>query len=333
MKYDVITLGSATQDVFIRSKSMEEQKDPLAPDGIDVCVPLGSKLGIDELTFSTGGGATNAATTFSRLGLKTACIARIGKDVIGQAIKTELKKEKIDTRFIQIDPKEKTGYSVILLDRTGHRGILTHRGAAQNLQAKELPLKKTRYQWIYLTSFGGDIKLAKEVIASGKRIGAKISWNPGGRELEKGLRALRPLIKQVDVLHINREEAAQLTDLPPRHLQDVIKKLAEFFDGILVVTDGPHGAYAHTEGKTFFAGTLKEKPTNTTGAGDAFGSGFVAALAKGKDLQTALCVAALNADGVVKSMGAKAGILKSFPKKDTLEKIKVVQLRGETKIR
>jgi len=333
MKYDVITIGSATQDVFIRSKALEEQKDPLVPDGIDVCVPLGSKIGIDELTFSTGGGATNAATTFSRLGLKTACIARIGKDVIGQAIKAELKKEKIDTKFLQIDPKEKTGYSVVLLDRTGRRGILTHRGAAQNLQAKELPLKKTTCRWLYLTSFGGDTKLAKEVITSGKRIGAKISWNPGGKELAKGLRALRPLIKEIDVLHVNREEAAQLTELPPRHLQDVIKKLAGFFHGILVVTDGSHGAYVHADGKTFFVGTLKGKPINTTGAGDAFGSGFIAALAKGKDLETALRIAALNADGVVKSMGAKAGILRSLPKKNAVEKIKVTQVRAEIKKR
>lgn len=321
-------MGSATQDVFVRSKALEERRDPFAPDGIDVCIPLGSKLGIDELTFSTGGGATNAAVTFSRLGLKTACIARIGKDTIGDMVSNELKKERVETKFLQLDPKEKTGYSVILLDQGGHRGILTHRGAAKHLSGKGLPFKKTKTKWLYLTSFGGDVKLAKDVIASGKRMKAAIAWNPGGRELGKGLRALKPLMKQLDILLVNREEAAELAGMPPRHLDAVMKKLAGSFNGILVITDGSRGAYAHSEGRTFFVGTLKGKRVNTTGAGDAFGSGFVAALAKGKDLETALRVAALNADGVIKDMGAKAGILKTFPNKNALANVKVKPLRA-----
>ena len=93
--FDIVTIGAATQDVFIKSKKFEELRDPHAPDGFDACVPLGSKIDVDDLFFSTGGGATNSAVTFARLGFKTACLSRLGQDMTGSTILAELKKEKI----------------------------------------------------------------------------------------------------------------------------------------------------------------------------------------------------------------------------------------------
>ena len=320
-RFDVITIGSATQDVFVKSHGWKERPDGMAPDGIDACIPLGSKLGIDELVFATGGGATNAAVTFARFGLKTACFSRIGTDETGDSILRQLKAERIDVGGIQRDTERGTGYSIILISGEGFRGILTHRGAASHLDAKHFPWHHSgkfihrpyKANWIYLTSLGGDMKAVKSIFEKAKLMNARVAWNPGNAELELGRKKLLPFLKMTDVLLLNREEAAMLAHVAPRFLENVLDKLGDLPRKALVVTDGKKGAHVRAHGATLYSPALRGKRRNTTGAGDAFGSGFVGALAKGHYLDDALRVGLLNAIGVVTHMGAKAGILKKFP--------------------
>lgn len=322
--FDVITIGSATQDVFIRSQALEVQKDPTAPDGFDACIPMGSKLPIDELTFATGGGATNAAVTLARFGLKTACFSVVGDDETGRTLINQLRDEDIDTSGIMINTGEKTAYSVILVAGSGQRGILTHRGAAGFLNAASFPWTNTK--WIYLTSLGGNLQNNREVFAQAIELGARVAWNPGNADLELGADKLAPLLRQTDVLILNREEAAELAQLPPRHLKEIISDITQHVarkNFILVITDGGNGAYVHTEGETWYAPALKGERKNTTGAGDAFGSAFVSAIAQQKNLKTALAWGMLNSFGVITHMGAKAGILKKPP---TDKDVKIVSI-------
>lgn len=319
-RFDVITIGSATQDVFVKSHGWKERLDGSAPDGIDACIPLGSKLGIDELVFASGGGATNAAVTFAHFGLKTACFSRVGMDETGDGIIRQLKDERIDVKGIQRDHHEKTAYSIILVSGEGYRGILTHRGAANHLNPKLFPWHERamfgqpyKAKWIYLTSLGGDKAALKSIFAIAKKMNACVAWNPGNGELDLGINVLRPYIKETHVFILNREEAAQLANLPPRFNEHILDKIGKLPQQALVMTAGKDGAYVRAHGATMFAPALKGKRLNTTGAGDAFGSGFVGALVKGRDLDDALRVGMLNAIGVVTHMGAKAGILKSFP--------------------
>lgn len=320
-RFDIITIGSATQDVFVKSHGWKERADGLAPDGIDACIPLGSKLGIDELTFATGGGATNAAVTFSRFGLKTACFSRVGADETGESIIRQLQAEHIDTSGVQLDQKERTAYSIILVSNQGYRGILTHRGAANHIDATSFPWHRAsgilrrpyHARWIYLTSLGGDLQAIKSVFAYAKKMGARVAWNPGNSELAFGRSKLLSFLKQTDILLLNREEAAELAHLAPRFLEHILLKLGALPRQALVVTDGKHGAHVRAHGATLYAPALKGKRLNTTGAGDAFGSGFVGAIAKGYYMDDALRVGMLNALGVVTHMGAKSGILKKFP--------------------
>jgi ribokinase len=329
--FDVLTIGSATQDVFVRSKALEEHADDDSPDGIAACFMMGSKMAIDELVFSTGGGATNAAVTFARRGLRTACLSRVGTDAIGEEILNEMKREKIDARFIQEDAKHKTAYSIILLSGTGHRAIFTHRGASNALDHRAFPwhhwtkkMAKSRVaKWIYVTSLGGDMNVLKDVFAHAERTRTHIAWNPGNQELAKGLKTLKPFLAQCDVLSLNREEAAVLTGLPPKNTQAILKTLGDLPRAVLLFTDGKRGAYARSGGVTYFASALKGKRVNTTGAGDAFGSGFVASWMKRADIKTALADAALNSLGVITHMGAKAGILLKAPSAKDRHKVSI----------
>ncbi|MCC6563954.1 carbohydrate kinase family protein [Candidatus Uhrbacteria bacterium] len=307
-RFDVLTIGSATQDAFIRSTALEEHHDDDAPDGIAACFLMGSKMSADELTFSSGGGATNAGTTFARWGLKTACLTRIGKDLNGASLLADLKTEKIDTRFVQTDPKLQTAYSVILLSGSGHRAIFTHRGASQALDRQAFPwhhwtkkLANTRIaKWIYLTSVGGDMKTLADIFEHASRTKTRIAWNPGNKELEKGMKPLKRFILQTDILSLNKEEADALGGL---------KAVGDLPRGAFLLTEGGHGATVRSQGKTFHASALKVKRINTTGAGDAFGSGFVASWMHKEDPRAAMADALLNATGVITHMGAHAGIL------------------------
>ena len=311
---------------MIRSTKFEEIRDVTAPDGLDACLPLGSKLGLDQLQVTTGGGATNAAVTFSRLGLKAACITRVGQDLAGEEVARELKRERVAANFVQIDDELHTATSIIFVAGTGHRAILTFRGAANALSAKQIPWNKLNSRWFYITGLGGNLKLIGQIMDAAKKCGAKVAWNPGNGELVLGLKKLAPLLKQTAVLIMNREEAAALTNLPPRHLHDIIKKLKPFGLDVLAITDGQRGAYLQADNKTVFTPALKGKRVNTTGAGDAFGSGLVAALTKEYDISDALKVAMLNATSVVCHMGAKAGILHKIPARIELAKVKINQI-------
>jgi sugar/nucleoside kinase (ribokinase family) len=82
-------------------------------------------------------------------------------------------------------------------------------------------------------------------------------------------------------------------------------------DGIAVMTDGARGAIVSDGRYIYRAGIFKEKKlVDRTGAGDAFGSGFVAGFILKKDIHFALRLASANATSVVEKIGAQAGILR-----------------------
>jgi sugar/nucleoside kinase (ribokinase family) len=317
--FDVVTIGSATQDVFLKSTAFEEIRNPLAPDGFDACIPLGAKVDLDDIFFTHGGGAMNAAMTFAHFGLKTACLARIGRDAVGESIQNTLKKNHISTQGIQVDAKEKSAYSLALLAGSGHRAILTHRGAAARIDPKKIPWKKLSAPWLYLTSLGGQVTSLERIFRQAEKDRRRVFWNPGTHELELGLKKLDRWLTHTSILSLNREEAALLTNLPPRQTEKILTALFHLPPAIILLTDGHRGAYLLAHGKAIFAPALPLKQVNTTGAGDAFGSAFLATMLQEKNpsdihaLEKSLKSAVLNAASVISHMGAQTGILSKKP--------------------
>lgn len=324
--FDVVTIGAATRDVFVKSRQFERIPSDSAPDGWNACLPLGAKIPVDELAFETGGGATNAAVTFARFGLATACVSRVGDDPGGREILARLKEERIDASGVQRDPKNPTAYSFILVAGTGQRAILVARGASAHLDQRKINWKKMSSKWIYLTSVAGNLALLKDLFGHARRSLTRIAWNPGNGEIEHGLKKLLPHFLQTDVLVLNREEAAALSDCSPRDLPCIFKTLGPLPRLALVVTDGARGAYATARGVTWHVPAMKGKIVNTTGAGDAFGSALVASLMKEGNIEDALRAAALNAFSVITHMGATSGILKTYPAKKELVRVKTKRI-------
>lgn len=311
--FDVITVGAATRDIFVRSSHFESIPSKDAPDGYNECFPMGAKIDIDSLVFETGGGATNTAVTFARFGLKVACVSRVAPDANGYEIVSELKQERINTHAIQFDKKRQTACSIIILSGTGSRAILTSRGASKHIDEKEIDWDTLQAPWMYLTSLTDNQHTLSAIFAGAKQHQMQVAWNPGHGEIELGLKKLLPHLMQTDVLIMNREEAAALAETSSRDWATIAKTLGSLPRMALIISDGKNGAMVIARGITWHVKTLVGKTINTTGAGDAFGSGFIASIMRDGDIVRAMQVATLNAHGVVTHMGAKAGILKKFP--------------------
>ncbi|MEX1014564.1 MAG: carbohydrate kinase family protein [Candidatus Paceibacterota bacterium] len=314
--YDVITIGTATQDVFISSSNIKHLKDPKHlkkigfPKGEAECFAMGAKIDLEELDVTYGGGATNTAVTFARQGLKTASLIRVGDGDIGKGIISNLEKEKIEPIAIE-DKKEKSGYSVIIITPKGERTILTYRGAASSFKKREIKVSKLEAKWVYINPSEIPISTTKWMIAYFKKKGIKVAINPSNYYLEKGIRKLKPILKKVDVVIMNREEAAKLAKVDYDKEKLIFRKFDKVIEGIAVMTDGKNGAYVSDGRFLYRSGIYKNKNDviDRTGAGDAFGSGFVAGLAKENDIAFAIKLASANATSVVESIGAQAGIL------------------------
>jgi ribokinase len=318
----ILTFGAATQDVFMAGKALHARRDVRTRDYVEQ-FPLGAKIEVENIYFDTGGGATNAAVTFARQGLQTGYVGKIGHDPAGAEVIRALRREGVSTDRVVTDPKLNTGYSTLLVASTGERTILTHRGASHDLKAADIAIRTLEADWFYISSLAGNMDLLSKLLKHANNHQIQVAIDPGAAELKetKKMRALLPLIT---VLKANSQELAQLfggTDL-----KDTIIRA----DGVcpyVVGTNGPSGSYAAVGGKLYQAGAYQNvKPIDRTGAGDAFGSGFVAALAKGMPIEDALTLASANATSVVTKFGAKTGILKSHNLRRM--KLKISSLEG-----
>jgi len=302
--YDIITVGSSTVDVFAKTKFSELIKkgktDLLA-------YPTGSKLLIEQLEFTTGGGSTNTAVALSRLGHKVACISKGGSGANIEKIKKHLKREKIDTSFIVCDKKGRSGYSIILDSLKHDRTILAFKGSNNDLRFSEINLKKLKTKWFFFCtmmeeSFKTTVKLAK--FAEKNKI--KIAFNASSYLAEKGINYSKEILKRADIFVLNKEESALMTK--KEKVEDAAKALQKLAK-IVVITDSKNAAYAYDGIHLYTIKSNNIKIVETTGAGDAFASSFLSGIIKKNNIEFALKLARTNAESVIQYHGAKNKLL------------------------
>lgn len=319
--YDIITFGSATRDAFFYSRNFKVYKSKSFFSGKALCFNLGSKVEIDKVFFTTGGGGTNTAVAFSKLGFKTACIVSLGDDVSGQAVISDLQEEKVDTKFIIKKKTINTAYSVILSIPKKERTILVYRGASEEILLKEIPWSKIKSKWFYIASLGGNFLLLEKIFQYAQKHKIKIAINPGTKEISKPKKLLL-LLKRADILLLNQEEGALLTGIPFQMPKSILMKLDSEIKGMVVMTRGKKGSAVAYEGKIYQAGIIPTRVVERTGAGDAYGAGFVSGIMLKNDISYAMQLATANSTSVIQKIGAKNGLLS---KKD-LKKIKKVKV-------
>ena len=302
----ILSIGAAVQDVFlshsdefkpVTDKSLHEQVMQLE---------MGGKADVNSIDFATGGGATNASVTFSRQGLHASFMGTIGHDPAGQAVLNDLDKEGVDTRFVSYSTRLNTGYSVLLLAPNGERSILTYRGASTHYDKKHFVLSEVDADWLYVSSMAGSMEVIDDIFHQAKSQDMKVFFNPGKGELKQPAK-LKGLLEDVDVISVNKEEAASIVE--GRDAEELARHLLHYVS-VAIVSDGPNGVVA-TDGKTVVRAGMYEdvKVIDRTGAGDAFGSGFLSQYAQAKSLKECVIFASANSTSVVTKVGAKAGIL------------------------
>lgn len=302
----IVTIGSANQDIYLIDHDDFESVE-VGDVSIFGGLPIGTKADIDKVCYAVGGGGLNPAVTFARYGHETIFMGNIAKDPAGEAVLAGLDTEGIDSSYVETLPGQ-TGCHVVLLDaKTGAHTTLSFQGVSaryQNLRPREL--ENIQPDWLYATSLHGDMDKLLEFFEQTHTVGAKVMFNPGPQELAAKAKLIG-LLDDVDILLVDKAEAAQI--VPGVLLTELLAHLANYCPTVLI-TDGVMGAIATNRQASYRLGVYEKKHVrDATGAGDAFGSGFLAEFAENGDFERALKFASANAAKVTQHYGAWAGIL------------------------
>ena len=302
----IVSLGSGLQDIYLIDHDDLGTSKP-ENNTLDNML-LGSKVDIDRVSFQVGGGGVNSAITFARHGHEAIFIGNLSHDPAGAAIIKKLNHEAIDTSYINFLERRNTGTSVVLLDtKSGERTILTYRGASKqfgNLSENDLDL--IHPDWLYVTSLRGDLDSLKRFFKKAHNLGIRVMFNPGVKELEQASEILK-LLKYVTILNLNKSEAAKLVN--GSLLTELLERLKNYTNYV-IITDGSMGGIATDGDKTYRFGIYEDvKMKDATGAGDAFGSGFLAHLSAGKSFKSSLIFGAANSTSVIQKIGGSDGTL------------------------
>lgn len=240
--YDVITIGSSVVDIFVMSKlfQLEHTKE-----GIHLCQEYGAKLDVDSFQLHSGGGGSNTAVGFARLGFVVAAVTETGRDAFSNIVLEDFHVNKVSTNLVVQEKKEETGGSVALIGKDGGRTLLVHRGASTMLDPDDLPVGHlSRTRWVHLSSVAGREdtlrKLFEILSRSNKRF--KLSWNPGGSELMLLKNRQLPITSvPCEVFSVNREEWNMLEGVRDQIIAHIPQ---------IVITDGSKGCEVMIKGFT-----------------------------------------------------------------------------------
>jgi sugar/nucleoside kinase (ribokinase family) len=299
----IIAIGAGVQDVLLQGSIFKAHRE--AGEMMQE-FSLGSKNDIENIIYSTGGGATNASVTFARQGLHSAFMGHLGHDIAGKAVIEDLHKERVGTGLVSYSDKYGTGYSTILLAPNGERTVLVYRGASEHYDITSSSFHKAQSDWFYVSTLGGNFASLQTIMKYARKNNIKVAINPGKGEL-KHSREFKELLPDVSILSVNKEEAAKL--FHGETLEELVRHAAKHVPYV-IITDGPKGSIATNGVHIYKAGMYEDVPVvDRLGAGDAFSSGFAAMVAAGHNLEIAVTFASANSTSVVSKVGAKTGIL------------------------
>lgn len=316
---DVICIGSASKDVFFPTSEailLETPEDITAKQKI--AFELGGKYRVQDRYEAVGGVAANVSCGLARLGFRVASYSCIGGDEIGRFVLQSFRNEGVVTDLVTKYQEAKTDLSaIIVMTQNGERTIFHNRDANERLLVEKQKLQGSR--WFFISALNGDWKKnLQTVFAARESFGTKIALNPGQHNIREDAATLLALLPQVDILLLNKDEAIELLlhanpDQTADKLNDecfLLKTLHQAGAKVIGMTDGKRGSWGY-DGTTFWFCPIFTcgAVLDSTGCGDAFGSGFMAAYLENKGLPEALQYGMANSGSVVGFYGAIEGLL------------------------
>ena len=325
---DVITIGSATMDVFVEcdDASIVSVRQKVGKREF-MSYEYGAKVEINDFASNVGGGGINTATNFANLGLSTGAIFKVGDDIYSQGIFNFFKTRNVDLSSVIQDKNDTTGFSIILTSFEGDRTVLAHRGANGHIRKSEINFDAIKEaKLLYIAPLNGESnKVLDDIVNFAEENGVYVCFNAGSTGIKKGLNYLKNILKYAHIVVLNKEEASMATGIQLRpdtkdekfshmlihpDLKSMFQTLRYNDYQIIVITDGGAGAYAFDGENYYYCDCFDGPVRSTLGAGDAFASTFCAALNRfDKNIEKSLVAASINSAGVVSCFGATEGLL------------------------
>ena len=309
-KVDFLAIGDVVTDAFIRLQNAH-LNDTVNHKAKELCLKFADKVPYEfvEVVRAVGNSA-NAAVAAARLGLSSALLSDIGGDQNGKECLETLKKNKVGIDHITIHRKMDTNYHYVLWYGSDRTILVKHQAYPYKFPKMKLP------GWIYLSSLAENtISYHAEILESLKENPqTKLVFQPGTFQMKVGVEKLKGLYERSYLFFCNTEEAKRILKMPEENdtpIVELLKKMRALGPQIVVITDGPKGAYVFDGKEAWFMPPYPDPkpPYERTGAGDAFSSTFTSALALGKTIPEALMWAPINSMSVVQEIGAQNGLL------------------------
>lgn len=322
MHYDMISLGPARMDVFVglpddevlESCSIDKQRCMIE-------LGFGEKIPVKSMSFEIGGNTGNNAVGLAKLGHKVAMVGTMGDHFMEREVINILQKSGVETKYI-IKIPGKFGFGVII-NYQGERTILSYYPDSECIF--KIVDENVTTDWVYLTTAGQDYEcFYEDAVKWAKKIGAKIAFNPGSRQIKEGVEHIRYAYEVSEIIFVNREESMDLLEIKNQNIdiKDLLTGLRKLGPKTAVITNGPDGTYA-SDGQRFVHMPIVDAPVvERTGAGDAFGSGFLGAYMAGKSLDESLLWGTVNSASVLGFVGPQAGLLNQAQIEKWLGRIK-----------
>jgi ribokinase len=327
----VICIGSACKDVFFptdKGRTIETPEDVLSQKKIEF--ELGAKYKIEDRYEALGGCAANVAVGLARLGISASCYSHIGNDYIANWIIAELEKDNVSIEFVTRDDKLPSDMSAIIVDKkSAERVIFSNQKISAKLEI--IPEKIASAGWIFIGDLHGDWQGQLDLISGvAREPKINLAYNPKQIQIHDDVKKVVEIIAGATVLFVNKDEALEII-LSTNSAQQTISnekindekyllgELKKLGAEIVVITDGVRGAWASDGAETFFMPGKKVVAVDSTGAGDAFASGFLGAYLKEKNLEECLEWGITNSSHEVQFYGSIKGLLNE---EAILEKLK-----------
>jgi sugar/nucleoside kinase (ribokinase family) len=304
MPLDMLTVGDATLDVFLDVDDAQVTCD-IDRNNCRISFTYADKIPVTRMHKVAGAGnASNNAVGSARLGLATSISSILGEDSVGNDILAHWKEENVGTDLVVFDKERGTNYSTVINSK-GERTIFVYHEHRTYVFPKDAEPSK----WVYYTSMGeGSDVMHSDLIKYVRHTGAKLCFQPGTYQIKLGKTALAPLLAVTDVLAVNKEEAERILGVGTTDIKDLLTAFRRLGVKTVIITDGPMGSFTF-DGETFRSLGIFDTPVvERTGVGDAFATAFVVALAKGKDVPTAMRWGTANSASVIQQIGPQAGL-------------------------
>ena len=258
------------------------------------------------VSFAGGGSAANTAAWLVHAGARALLIGRVGDDAAGRAQIAALQRAGVEAR-LAIDPWQPTGTCVVVVEPDGERTMLPDRGANLELSPDDLPdAAFTSGGHLHVSGYAlldaGPRAAALAALQRARDSQMTTSVDPSSTAplLALGPREFLALVAGADLLLPNDDEARVLTGIDDPAAAALA--LAQQTGSEVVVTAGVRAIHSDGSGVLEVAAPALVQ-IDTTGAGDAFGAGLLAARGRGEPPERALAAGHTTARAAIRRIG------------------------------